>query len=198
MRTMLLIVLLLAGCATPFVHLNNPYNAVVRVEVGGGHGSGVVVAQGVLTAAHVVEGGDEYTLHTNGGTYTTTDITIMGEGGTATDWALLDIETDIEPAEVYCGPLKVGQPVVHVGNPAIGATFIRVATYGRISSLDVGDDIAMFKNTVAVDISGDGGSSGGPMYDMQGRVVGLFVGVGRHHYGSMWSALMTRLPPEIC
>ena len=197
MRWAMLAILLLAGCATPFNHVGNEYHSAVMVQTDRGHGSGVVVEQGVLTAAHVISGRETFRVITHDGEYETNEIALMGEGGTLTDWAIMVVETGIEPAETYCGPVYVGQRLVAVGNPGIGGGHLRTVTWGRVSTIDIGEQSA-FSHTVGLDIRAAPGSSGGPVYDEQGRVVGLIAGVGTHSMGMMRTSLMVRLPEEVC
>lgn len=191
-------ILLLGSCAVKFVGQEFP--EVVKVVTPFGHGSGVVVEQGVLTAEHVVsflvQGGREYKIETANGTFEGNTYSLRGGRGRI-DWAILNVETGIKPARVYCGPLQLGEPVVHVGYPQISGTVSKYITWGRVNSVDTGGEGA-YANMVGLDIGADAGSSGGPVYNRRGEVIGTVIAVGRGHYGSMWTTLMARPPAEVC
>src|SRR5213593_731253 len=119
-----------------------------------GFGSGVLLdGQGhVLTTHHVIDGDDE------------TDIAIIKVDG-----------KDFHAAEFAdSDQLKVGQPVLAIGNP-LGLPGGPTVTSGVISSLrrnlsfGPGDGLPVIQTDAAV----NPGNSGGPLVDLQGRVVAI-------------------------
>lgn len=190
---------LLVGCSARFEGYEFPQ--AVKVVTPLGSGSGAVIEQGVLTAEHVIsalsEGGEDYYVLTTGGTFSGNTYFYRGGVG-ANDRAVLNVDTGIRPAMVYCGPLKTGERVIHVGYPGTGeGRTLRYISYGRISSTDIGNQ-GDYSNMVSLDIAADAGSSGGPVFNMKGEVIGVVVAVGRGHYGSLWATLMARPPAEVC
>ena len=159
--------------------------SVVAIEVqtasGSGAGSGVVLdAEGhVLTNDHVVgdavDGGLRVTL-SDGRVY---GATIVGLDP-ATDLAVIqltDPPADLVAAEIGdSDALAVGDAVMAVGNPlGLDST----ATTGIVSALDrpvstAGDgEQPVVTNAIQVDAAVNPGNSGGPLFDAEGRVVGI-------------------------
>ena len=140
-----------------------------------GAGSGVLLdSEGhVLTSEHVVEGSPKV-------------IVTLAEGQVLSGSVLgSDAETDIAVVKVDAGDLKpavlgdsdalkVGQPILAIGNP-LGLAGGPTVTAGVISSLRRnvqlrgGDGLPMIQTDAAV----NPGSSGGPLVDLEGRVVGI-------------------------
>jgi len=81
-------------------------------------------------------------------------------------------------AELFTGPLTVGQPVYAIGTP-LGMQFQHTVTQGIVSALDrtlqlpgdMGD--SYMEQLIQTDASINPGNSGGPLIDQQGRVVGI-------------------------
>lgn len=159
-----------------------------------GHCSGVLVEDNTIaTAAHCLE--SPYTGEVRQASdlkinFAYTDQTIdvqhilaKGEPGSSTDYALLYAELPNPYAKhdahhaPRCDYPPVGTQIFHVGNP--GEADLAV-TFGHISSYRTHDpSFGPWKGTVLADITGAPGSSGGPVFDMRGRLVGLIVAGGR-------------------
>jgi len=192
------LVALVVSCAVRFE--GHTFPEAVKVVTPFGHGSGVVIREGVLTAEHVIsslrEGGEDYYVLVDGRSFSSNSYVRRGTDG-KNDRAILNVDVGILPAKVYCGPLLLGQPVIHAGYPSISGTTTKYVTYGRINSVDIGGE-GTHSNMVGLDISADAGSSGGPVFNMKGEVIGIVIAVGRGHHGAMWTTLMALPPPEIC
>ncbi|WP_225752931.1 S1C family serine protease [Actinotalea sp. Marseille-Q4924] len=152
----------------------------VRTAQGGGQGSGVVIdAEGrILTNHHVVgeavEGGLQVGLAdgrvleaTLVGTDPTRDVAVI---------QLVDTPEDLQPAELGDSEaVEVGAPVMAVGNPlGLDST----VTTGIVSALDrpvtTGDGGGtVVTNAIQIDAAINPGNSGGPLFDAQGRVIGI-------------------------
>jgi serine protease Do len=146
--------------------------AVVGLGRGPGRGSGIVTAQGeVLTNAHNLRG-DEVTVTFQDG---------RREGGKVAgsdpefDLAVIEVDTgDVEPVawEHDAEPVAVGAAVVALANP--GGRGLR-ATLGFVSSSEQsfrgprGRRITGVEHTAPL----PRGSGGGPLVDLEGRLLGL-------------------------
>jgi serine protease Do len=146
--------------------------AVVGLGRGWGRGSGVVVAPGqVLTVAHVLRG-DEVAVTFAGGRVAEGRVT-----GSDPDFdvAVIAVDTgDVEPVawEPGDGP-AAGAPVFALADPGgrgLRATFGLVASTGRSFRGPRGRRVAgSIEHTAPL----PRGSSGGPLVDLEGRLVGL-------------------------
>ena len=149
--------------------------SVVTVRTGRELGTGVIVADNgtILTANHVIAGA---------GTITVT----FADGSTANAAVAaanpkLDIAT-LTPAKLprvvvpatLGGGADVGAAIVAIGNP-LGLT--DSVSAGVISGLDrtADTDHGKFSGLIQFDASVNPGSSGGPLLDVHGRVVGIVV-----------------------
>ena len=142
----------------------------VRRRNGGGSGSGVVVHRDglIVTNAHVVGRGDVEVVVKG----TTLPARVLARDD-ALDLAAVWIQADgLEPVEIGSSrELLPGQWVISLGNPtaALGAAASGVvASVGRHPGL-VGEG----REWVVTDLPLRPGYSGGPMFDAEGRVVGI-------------------------
>ena len=140
-----------------------------------GLGSGVVLDREgrILTNAHTIEGADRILVGLGDGR-------VLGGSvlGTDpdTDVAVVRVEGDsLTPAEFGDSDrLRVGQPVLAIGNP-LGLPGGPTVTSGVVSALHRslrlggGDGLPVIQTDAAV----NPGNSGGPLVDLQGRVVAL-------------------------
>ena len=140
-----------------------------------GFGSGVVLdAQGhVLTNAHVVDDSDRILVTLRDGR--TLRGTVVGEDE-ETDVAVVKVDAEgLAPAEFADSDrLKVGQPVLAIGNP-LGFAGEPTVTSGVVSalrrSLRLGNGSGL--KVIQTDAAVNPGNSGGPLVDLEGRVVAL-------------------------
>ena len=149
----------------------NP-NGGPRVQKAQALGSGFLIdASGyVVTNNHVVEDADQIKVTLNDGTEY--DATVKGRDP-ATDLALLKIEPKQPlPYVVFgdSGHARVGEWVVAVGNPfGLGGT----ATAGIISARGRDIHSGPFDDYLQIDAPINMGNSGGPVFDMNGQVIGI-------------------------
>src|SRR4051812_20231465 len=146
--------------------------AVVGLGRGWGRGSGVVVAPGtVLTNAHNVRG-DEQTVTFADGRRETGAVAGVDVDG---DVAAIAVDTgDVEPVAVGDpATLGIGSVVVALANP--GGRGLR-ATLGMVSATDRsfrGPRGRRVRGSIEHTAPLPRGSSGGPLVDVEGRLVGL-------------------------
>ena len=140
-------------------------------------GTGVIAGQDgtILTADHVVSGGGTITITFSDGTQTAA---ALASADPARDIAMLTpaaLPEVLVPA-VLGGEATVGAPVVAIGNP-LGLAY-SVST-GVVSGLDreASTDIGTFSGLIQFDASVNPGSSGGPLLDAQGSVIGIVVSI---------------------
>ncbi len=140
-----------------------------------GIGSGIVLdGEGhILTNAHTVDGARRILVGLGDGR-------VLGGGVLGadedTDIAVVRVDGDhLQPAQFGDSEqLKVGQPVLAIGNP-LGLPGGPTVTSGVVSALHRtlrigdGDGIPMIQTDAAV----NPGNSGGPLVDLQGRVIAL-------------------------
>lgn len=140
-------------------------------------GSGVVANRDgeILTAAHVVSGAETIRVAFADGTQTTATVASSDD---ASDIAVLipaDLPETLVPATLG-GTVEVGGQVVAIGNPlGLAAS----ASAGVVSGLDRRADTAdgTFAGLIQFDAAVNPGSSGGPLLDAGGHVVGIVVSI---------------------
>lgn len=140
-----------------------------------GIGSGVVLDREgrILTNAHTVDGADRILVGLGDGRVLGGAVLGADED---TDIAVVKVDGDhLQPAEFGDSDrLKVGQPVLAIGNP-LGLPGGPTVTSGVVSALHRsirlgdGDGLPVIQTDAAV----NPGNSGGPLVDLQGRVVAL-------------------------
>lgn len=149
--------------------------SVVIVRTSHELGTGVIVADDgtILTANHVIAGGGTITVTFADGT---TANAAVGAADPKLDIAALTparLPQVVVPATLG-GGAGVGASVVAIGNP-LGLT--DSVSAGVISGLDrtADTDNGKFSGLIQFDASVNPGSSGGPLLDAHGRVVGIVV-----------------------
>lgn len=139
-------------------------------------GSGVVVsADGlVLTAAHVLKGMDEVAVRFPDGTAAKAKVLGLDEGGDVAMARILDPappkgwpHAEVAPA----GTLARGEWTLATGNP--GGCKI-----SRPPPLRIGRVIDITPTSLQTDCAVISGDSGGPLFDLKGRVVGIHSNIG--------------------
>jgi serine protease Do len=147
-------------------------------------GSGFIIDTDglVVTNNHVIEGAAEITVILDDGTRL--PATLRGQDA-KTDLALLEIKAGRPLPRVSWGDsqaARVGDWVVAVGNPfGLGGT----VTVGIISAR--GRDIRSgpFDDFIQIDAPINRGNSGGPLFDTQGRVIGVNTAIYSPNGGSV-------------
>lgn len=130
-------------------------------------GTGCIIDKSgiILTSAHVVDDGKNLVVTTsNGQDYSAKLIKTFGENK---DIAILKIDTPIDLKTVKLGnseKIKVGQKVLAIGNPF---GFNGTLTQGIISRIDYS------KNRIQTDAAINPGSSGGPLLNRNGEIIGI-------------------------
>lgn len=148
-------------------------DAVVSIGRDWGRGSGVVIDEGwVLTNAHNLRG-DEVTVVFSGGRAVTGRVAGVDIDG---DLAAIGVDTGNAPAVTWLpngSEVTLGIPVFALTNP--GGRSVRV-TFGRVSSLGQAFRGPRGRRVVdAIEHTAPlpRGSSGGPLLDVDGRLVGV-------------------------
>lgn len=143
---------------------------------GGALGSGFLVNTSgrIITNAHVVKDAAKTTVTFSDGTVETARILGVDE---STDIAVLDVARTpkgVTPVPLgRSNGLLVGQDVVAIGNPY---GFERTATTGIVSALKrviTSPNGFTIQNVIQTDAAINQGNSGGPLFDREGRVIGM-------------------------
>lgn len=130
-------------------------------------GTGCIIDKSgiILTSAHVIEEGNNIVVTMfNGQDYNAVILKRFGENK---DIALLKINVNKELKTVKLGDsekIKVGQKVLAIGNPF---GFNGTLTQGIISRIDYA------KNRIQTDAAINPGSSGGPLLNKNGEIIGI-------------------------
>lgn len=151
--------------------------SVVVIQTGGGFGTGTVVADdgSILTANHVVKDAEKITVTFSDGTKSEASI---ASADPAQDIATLTpkkLPEVLVPATLG-GKAEIGAPVTVIGNP-LGLTYS--VTTGIISGLDrkFGTGEESLSGLIQFDAVANPGSSGGPLLDADGGVIGVVVAI---------------------
>jgi serine protease Do len=135
-------------------------------------GSGFVVdPSGILvTNNHVIEGADEITANFNDGTKLTAEVVGRDE---KTDIAVIRVTPEKPLRALKFGSaerLRVGDWVMAIGNPfGLGGT----VTVGIVSARNRDINSGPYDNFIQTDASINRGNSGGPLFNMEGEVIGI-------------------------
>ena len=142
----------------------------------GGSGSGSIIDKRgyVVTNRHVIK--DAYKIYISLSDGTQYEGTLVGEDS-QTDLAVIKF-TPPENMELTTigfsdsSKLRVGQKVIAIGNPF---GFDRTMTTGIISSLGrpIQSNNTIFRDMIQTDTAINPGNSGGPLFDTQGRMIGI-------------------------
>ncbi|MAU51263.1 MAG: trypsin [Roseovarius sp.] len=154
----------------PFPGLPGQPDGQERRQAGVGAGFLISAGGDIVTNAHVVEGADEVTVTLADGTRLPAEI--VGTDPT-TDLALIRVTADHDLPHVSWGDsaaLRVGEEVIAIGNPfGLGST----VTSGIVSALGRDINAGPLDDFIQTDAAINRGNSGGPLFDAEGRVVGV-------------------------
>lgn len=153
--------------------------STLLVKVEQGHGSGVHIGNGfVITAAHVVGQTTEAMLSASDGSKHAADVLWVNSQH---DVALLRMRYSdgVAVSRLNCAnPVSIGQHIEAIGNPG---RLEFVHSWGRVAGQI--QKLFHWQVAFAADLGIAPGSSGGPVIDEQGRVVGIVVGISLTQYG---------------
>ena len=168
--------------------------SVVLVKTAKDLGTGVVATDDgtIVTANHVVDGASRISVTFADGTTTTASIK---SADSATDIATLTpaaLPETVVPATIG-GATTVGAPVVAIGNP-LG--LVESVTSGVVSGLNRTSDTSDSTATglIQFDAAVDPGSSGGPLLDADGSVVGIVVSIADPGDDGAWAGIGFAVP----
>ena len=153
-----------------------PSVAVVRTARGA-LGTGVIVAADgtVLTANHVIADGSRISLVFSDGTRSTAKVASADPKHDVATLAPATLPQPVVPATLG-GAVEVGGEVVAIGNP-LGLTYSVssgvVSAVGRTATTNGG----RFPGLIQFDASVNPGSSGGPLLDAEGNVIGIVLSI---------------------
>jgi S1-C subfamily serine protease len=153
-----------------------PSVAVVRTARGA-LGTGVIVtgAGTVLTANHVISDGSAVTVLFADGTRSAAKVATADPTKDIATLRPATLPETVVPATIG-GGAEVGGPAVAIGNP-LGLTYS--VSSGVISAVDrtANTDRGRFTGLIQFDASVNPGSSGGPLLDADGSVVGIVISI---------------------
>lgn len=138
-----------------------------KISSGTSSGSGCIINPNgtILTSSHVVADSNDITVTiSNGETYKASIIKSIGDNN---DLALLKIHTPKPLKTIIFGDsknIRVGQKVLAIGNPF---GFKGTLTLGIVSRIDYK------RNKIQTDAAINPGSSGGPLLNTSGEVIGI-------------------------
>ncbi|MFI7640037.1 S1C family serine protease [Nonomuraea sp. NPDC049400] len=153
--------------------------SVVVIQAGKSLGTGVIAAEDgtILTAHHVVKGTKDVTVTFADGTKAKAVVVSSNPKRDVATLKPAKLPEIVVPATLG-GAVAVGAPVVAIGNP-LGLTY-SVST-GVVSGLnrtaDRTDEDGDLGGLIQFDASVNPGSSGGPLLDARGLVIGIVVSI---------------------
>lgn len=171
---LVLIAFIVSGSTVRFqevISYENMVNASVRLL---GCGSGVFIEDDViLTAAHCLEDVKTITIKLRDGTLLKSSDFYIDE---EEDIGFIFVDAnEICIAKISPRPMRIGDTIFLVGRP-FDDLFEFSLTKGIVSHLDRDVPKWNWNDLLQVDAMGGWGSSGGPLYDSDGNLVGMYVG----------------------
>ncbi len=150
---------------------NRPQDRGQRRAMSLGSGFVLDADQGyIITNNHVIEGADEITVVLYDDTSIPAEVVGRDE---KTDIAVLRVDTELDLDEIEWGEsddMRVGDWVIAIGNPfGLGGT----VTAGIISARARNINAGPYDDFLQTDASINRGNSGGPMFNMDGEVIGI-------------------------
>jgi len=140
-------------------------------------GSGFVLSPDrVMTNAHVVAGADTVTVAVNGNPY---DATVVSYDPSVDIAILAAPNLPAQPLAFADEPAKTGTDALVMGYPGGGdfqATPARVRETIQLSGPDIYRNATVTREVYTVRATVEQGNSGGPMIDLNGRVLGVVFG----------------------
>lgn len=147
-------------------------------------GSGFIISDDgyIITNNHVIDKAEEITVTLSDNS--TEEAKLVGVDP-KTDLALIKINTEKKLQPVVLGDsdkIRVGDWVLAIGNPfGLGGS----VTAGIVSAKSRDIEAGPYDNFIQTDASINQGSSGGPMFDMNGQVIGINSAIFSTTGGSM-------------
>ena len=161
-----------------------------RIPISGSEGSGFVYrADGyIITNDHVVSGAKEVSIILNDGRE------LPGKVTSAPEWDVAVVKVDAKDLETLAmadsKQVKVGQMTMAIGSPfglENTVTFGHVSALGRenmIPDYFRGGDTRFYPDLIQTDAAINQGNSGGPLVDVDGRVIGMISSIASRNGGS--------------
>lgn len=145
--------------------------SIVKIIEGKGHGSGVHIGDGfIVTAAHVVGDAKETEIKLDDGVTRKAEVLWSNK---AYDIALVRTGPDgLAVSHLSCRVPDTGEVITARGNPTI---LEFVDSYGRVAGGD--RKFGSWQSVFVTDITTVPGMSGGGVFDADGNLVGITVGV---------------------
>lgn len=169
--------------------------SVVVVETSKGElGTGVVATNDgtIVTANHVISGGGAITVTFSDGTETQASVSSSDPVHDIATLSPAQLPRPLVPATIG-GAAAVGSPVVAIGNP-LGLAYS--VSSGVVSGTDreADTDAGSYTGLIQFDASVNPGSSGGPLLDQQGDVIGIVVSIADPGHDGAWAGVGFAVP----
>ena len=171
---MLLAIFLASAKVVVPMEFQNMVDASVLISSTSGRGSGVFIEDNVvLTAAHLLKKGGVYRIELRDGTILESSNFYID---TEEDIGFIFVRgEELHIATVTSHTMNLGDTVYLVGAPFDGS-FKFTLTKGIVSHLSRDFYEWKWKDLLQVDAEGGPGCSGGPLYDSDGNIIGIYVG----------------------